>query len=252
MSTSEHGWDPSLYDDKHSFVWRHGASLIELLAPRPGERILDLGCGTGHLTNEIARRGAQVVGMDHSPDMIAQAKSHYPDLTFVQADARSFRFDEPFDAVFSNAALHWVPEAEQVVASVRLALKPRGRFVTEHGGKGNVRTIVDALGRAFSELGLEPPTTPWFFPALGQYARLLEQGGLEPVYAVLFDRPTPLEGASGMRDWIEMFCRDWLVQVPDELRERFFVRLESLLQSLRVADGWVADYRRLRVLAHRI
>ena len=253
MPADDQSWNPALYDDKHSFVWRQAASLVELLAPKAGERILDLGCGTGHLTAELVRRGAEVVGIDHSPDMVAQARTNYPSLTFQQADARDFAFDDPFDAVFSNAALHWVPEAERVIACVRRALKPGGRFVAEFGGKGNVRTIVAGLDRTFTEMNLEPPGTPWFFPALGQYARLLEQGGLETVYAVLFDRPTPLEGATGLRQWITMFGREWLAQVPTELRGRFFARLEEIVgPALRSGETWVADYRRLRVVARRV
>src|ERR1700733_2407871 len=102
MPTDDPSWNPSLYDDKHSFVWRQAASLVELLAPAAGERILDLGCGTGHLTAELVRRGAEVVGIDHSSVMVAQARTNYPELTFLEADARDFAFDVPFDAVFSN------------------------------------------------------------------------------------------------------------------------------------------------------
>jgi trans-aconitate 2-methyltransferase len=253
MPADDPSWNPALYDDKHSFVWRQAASLVELLAPVAGERIVDLGCGTGHLTAELVRRGAIVVGFDHSADMVATARKNYPELTFLQADARDFAVEAPVDAVFSNAALHWVPEAERVIASIRRALRPGGRFVAEFGGKGNVRAIVAGLDRTFAELGLEPPSTPWFFPALGQYARLLEQGGLETVYAVLFDRPTPLEGPTGLRHWIEMFGQEWLAQVPAELRGRFFDRLDELVApALRKGETWVADYRRLRVVARRV
>src|SRR2546423_478698 len=107
MSTPGQRWDADLYDDKHAFVWRHGASLVDLLDPKPGERILDLGCGTGHLTAKIAESGATVVGLDHSAEMLNQARAAYPGLEFVRGDARDFAFSEPFDAVFSNAVLHW-------------------------------------------------------------------------------------------------------------------------------------------------
>src|SRR5262249_35286620 len=138
-------WDPALYEDKHAFVWRHGASLVELLAPQPGEHVLDLGCGTGHLTAAIAKAGACVVGIDQSPEMIAQARKHYPNLRFESGDARRLAFAEEFDALFSNAVLHWISEAELVVQSVARALKPGGRFVAEFGGKGNVRAIITGL-----------------------------------------------------------------------------------------------------------
>jgi trans-aconitate methyltransferase len=135
-------WDSSLYDDRHSFVWNKSGDLIDLLAPRAGERILDLGCGTGHLTAEIAARGAEVTGLDSSVSMIAQARQNYPKLKFVLADASEFRFEHPFDAVFSNAALHWMPNAGEVIECVERTLKARGRFVLEMGGKGNIARIV--------------------------------------------------------------------------------------------------------------
>src|SRR2546423_15463085 len=132
------GWDPGLYDGKHAFVWQYGASLVELLQPRPGERILDLGCGTGHLTAQLAAAGANVLGIDSDAAMIEQARKAYPALHFEQRDARDFHFDEPFDAVFSNAVLHWIKEPERVIVCLRRALKPGGRFVAEFGGRGNV------------------------------------------------------------------------------------------------------------------
>src|SRR5262245_22336955 len=148
MDEGNQTWDAGLYDGRHAFVWRHGASLVELLAPKPGERVLDLGCGTGHLTARIAEAGAVAVGLDGSAEMLKQARAAYPQLEFVQADARDFRFDEPFDAVFSNAVLHWINEPAAVIRCVRDALKPGGRFVAEFGGRGNVRAVVAALQAA--------------------------------------------------------------------------------------------------------
>src|SRR2546423_311364 len=153
QASTEKQWDASRYDDGCSFVWKHGASVIELLAPEAGERILDLGCGTGHLTAQIAARGAAVVGIDRSPEMIATARRDYPRLRFEVADAESFRFAEPFDAVFSNAAIHWMKDQQAVAAAVWQALKPGGRFVAEFGGKGNIRSIESALRRALQAAG---------------------------------------------------------------------------------------------------
>src|ERR1700742_1027206 len=116
--TAEKKWDASRYEGGYSFVWKHGADVIEWLAPQAGERILDLGCGTGHLTAQIAARGAEVVGIDRSPEMIATARRHYPNLQFEIADGESFRFDEPFDAVFSNAAIHWMSDQQAVASSI--------------------------------------------------------------------------------------------------------------------------------------
>src|ERR1700744_2302574 len=167
-------WDSSLYDDRHSWVWKKVGALIDLLGPQPGEKILDLGCGTGHLTAKIAERGAEVVGLDGSASMIAQARQNYPKLKFVLADARTFAFDQPFDAVFSNAALHWIPEADPVIARVARALKPGGRFGLEMGVQGNIATITDALDAVLREMKREP-RNPWFFPSLGEYTTLLER-----------------------------------------------------------------------------
>jgi trans-aconitate methyltransferase len=249
---SKSSWDAALYEDAHSFVWKQAASLVELLAPRAGERILDLGCGTGHLTAQLAAAGAEVVGIDSSATMIAEARRLYPPLPFELADARDFAFAEPFDAVFSNAALHWILEAEQVIACVRRALKPGGRFVAEFGGHGNVRNIVAAMTDTCVALGITMLHPLWYFPSIAEYTGLLERGGLEPTYAILFDRPTPLEGADGMRRWLSMFAQPVLSRVPAEKQDTFFRHVEERLHPLLCRDGaWYADYRRIRIVAWR-
>jgi trans-aconitate 2-methyltransferase len=246
-------WDAELYEDKHAFVWKHGVSLVELLAPQPGERILDLGCGTGHLSAALAAAGAAVVGLDHSTEMLEQARSAYPHLEFVAGDARDFRFSQPFDAVFSNAALHWIRPPEAVVRSVRDALKPGGRFVAEFGGRGNVRAIAAAMRTAAERLGLPLKGPDWYFPGVAEYATLLESVGLEVRSALLFDRPTPLQGEAGLRDWVAMFGRAVLDAVPPERRDEFLRAVEETARPALFRDGgWTADYRRLRVTAVRI
>jgi trans-aconitate methyltransferase len=252
MSTLGQRWDADLYDGKHAFVWRHGASLVELLAPRPGERVLDLGCGTGHLTAAIVQAGTVAVGLDHSAEMLGQARAAYPHIEFVQGDAREFAFAEPFDAVFSNATLHWVRPPEAVARRVRDALKPGGRFVAEFGGAGNVRYVVDALHTAAGRLGLEPNVPDWYYPGVGEYATLLEKAGLEVRFATLFDRPTPLEGEDGLRDWLRMFVGAALDVVPEGRREEFLRAVEDAARPALFRDGWFADYRRLRVVAVRV
>jgi trans-aconitate 2-methyltransferase len=245
-------WNTELYDEKHSFVWKHGAALIDLLAPRPGERILDLGCGTGHLTAQIAAAGADVVGIDASSKMVGEARRLYPDLRFEIADARDFDLGGSFDAVFSNAVLHWIKEPDQVIACVRRALRPTGRFVVEFGGRGNVQVIVAGLEDAAEAVGRGGWQHPWYFPGIAVYATLLERAGLEVTDASLFDRPTPLEGEEGMRHWAEMFARDLLGQVPPGDREAFFRRLEAVVRPTLYREGkWFADYRRLRIVARR-
>jgi trans-aconitate 2-methyltransferase len=243
-------WDTGLYDDKHSFVWKYGASLIDLLQSRAGERVLDLGCGTGHLAARIAEAGVEVVGIDSSPEMIAEARRLFPGLSFEVADARDFAFDEPFDAVLSNAVLHWVKPPEQAIACIKRALRPGGRFVAEFGGRGNVAAIVSSLDAASREIGLGAWEHPWYYPSIGEYAPLLERAGLEVASAMLFDRPTPLGGDHGLRNWVEMFARDLVARVPGDDRERFFGHLEQAARPRLHRDGaWFADYRRLRVVA---
>lgn len=249
------GWDAGLYDQTAAFVWRHGSDLIDLLAPQPGERVLDLGCGTGHLTAALAARGARVVGLDNDPAMIEYARRAYPALPFVLGDAVSFRFAEPFDAVFSNAALHWVTRAADAAACIAAALRPGGRFVAELGGKGNVDAIVTALTAALAETGYPfvPERFPWYFPSIGEYAALLEATGLEPVFAALFDRPTRLEGGeSGLRDWLALFGRTFLESVPPEQIDAVVQLVEERLRPRLFRDGaWHVDYRRLRIVAVR-
>lgn len=245
-------WDARLYDDRHGFVWQHGASLVELLAPRPGERVLDLGCGTGHLTAQIAEAGAEVVGLDSDPVMLAKARAAYPHLTFVQADARDFTVPGPFDAVFSNAVLHWARPPEAVVRCVWRALRPGGRFVAEFGGHRNIRALTTAIETALRECGLSAALPDWYYPSIGAYAGLLETHGFEVVSAWLFDRPTPLAGESGLRDWVAMFCPNVLAAIPPEQREPFFRRLEAVARPGLFWNGnWVADYRRLRVVVSK-
>ena len=249
-------WNPRLYDSKHAFVWRRGEEVFELLHPAPGERILDLGCGTGHLAAKIAASGAQTTGMDSSRSMIEDARRNYPAIQFLVADARDFHFEEPFDAVFSNAALHWVPEARGVAECVHSALKPGGRFVAEFGGKGNVETVVRGFYGALEALGARPrkDPNPWYFPGIAEYSAILEQSGLEVAFAALIDRPTRLEdGENGLRNWIEMFAGSFRAAAPPGKQEAFVEEAERLLRPRLLQNGvWTLDCRRLRVSARKV
>jgi trans-aconitate methyltransferase len=254
-ATSPQTWDAALYDDKHSFVWKYGANLIELLAPQPGERILDVGCGTGHLTAKMAEAGALVVGIDKSPDMIESARLKYPTLGFEVLDAADCSFDEPFDAIFSNAALHWMLEPERVITCMARALKPGGRFVAEFGGKGNIKAIIAAVHRALRTAGFAPnaETLFWYYPSIGEYAALLERHGFEVASAWLFDRPTPLEGGDeGLRIWLQMFGSGFFVGMSAEQQEEVMRQVEAELRPAFYNNGgWTALYRRLRVVAKK-
>lgn len=248
-------WNATEYDSNYSFVWKHGLGVLEMLDPQPGERILDLGCGTGHLTHQIAAAGADVLGIDSAPDMVDTARRAYPTLRFEVADAASFAADAPFDAVFSNAALHWMHPPARVAARIAAALKPGGRLVAEMGGHGNIQAILDALYPALHAAGCETPEAlnPWYFPTIGEYASLLEAHGLRVTFAYLFDRPTRLEGSeNGMRHWLDMFAGHFLAAVPVDQVEGVARQVEAVLRPTLFADGaWVADYRRLRIIAVR-
>ena len=247
-------WDAGLYDDKHSFVWKLAAGVLELLDPKPGERILDLGCGTGHLAAKIAEAGAQVVGVDRSPEMIRQAREKYPALRFEVMDARELTLGGVFDAVFSNATLHWIKEPERVITGIGKLLRPGGRFVAEFGGKGNTAELLKAIDRAWKKLGLPGPSPhPWYYPSVAEYGAVLEKDGFEVTYATLFDRPTPLDdGERGLRNWLEMFGASFTEGLPDTKRGRLKEEIEEQLRSILFHDGhWVMDYRRLRVVAKR-
>jgi very-short-patch-repair endonuclease/trans-aconitate methyltransferase len=243
-------WQPALYDTKHAFVAKYGEALLDLLAPKPGERILDLGCGTGDLTQKIADCGATVIGLDSSLDMIAAARAKYPVIEFVPGDATSFAFDAPFDAVFSNATLHWVKPPEDAARCISRALRPGGRFVAEFGGAGNVAHISAALHDAHMTLTGAPLQHNWYFPSIGAYAPILEAHGLEVQAAWLFDRPTPLEGEDGMRNWLTMFGGPILRGAPTDVIDRVTAVAERTLRDTSYRDGqWFADYRRIRVVA---
>ena len=248
--TDGNEWNATAYDEGHAFVFRYGESLVDLLDPEPGERVLDLGCGTGHLTARIADTGAEVVGIDSSSEMIDEACETYPEYEFLRADARDVSFTEPFDAVFSNAALHWIPEQDAALESVAAALRPGGRFVAELGGTGNVAAIVGATRAAAADREYDVDS-PWYFPSVGEYASKLESHGFEVRYATLFDRPTELDGGDdGLANWLDVFGDGLLAAVPKDERDAVVADVEGLLRDEHFEEGaWVADYRRLRVVA---
>ncbi len=248
-------WNAQTYDERHSWVWKRGEGVVELLAPRKGERILDLGCGTAHLTARIAASGAEVLGLDASPAMIGKAKAEHPGLDLRVADGRDFRLEAPVDAVFSNAALHWMQPPGAVAACVARALKPGGRFVAEMGGKGNLRTLLEGVRAAILAAGVEAPRVEddLYFPSAAEYGSLLEAHGFELRQAVLFERPTPLEGGeAGLRAWVHQFGMHLFRVVPEAQRDAVMDDITKRLRP-KLWDGaqWVADYRRLRFVAVR-
>lgn len=243
-------WNPDLYTDKHAFVWQLADSLVDMLAPQAGERILDVGCGTGQLTATIAEAGAEVIGLDNSESMLSEARREFPHVTFDLKDAHNFSYDSPFDAVFSNAALHWVTDPVDVVRCIASVIRPGGRFVAEFGGHGNVRCLCRAARVASESVTGQPISHPWYFPGIANFSSLLETAGLEVTQAHLFDRPVPLEGESGLRDWLSMFGSHWLDKIPADQHADFFRLAENDARPDLFRDGrWHADYRRIRIVA---
>lgn len=247
-------WDATFYDKSHSYVWQYGADLLPLLAPQPGERVLDAGCGTGPLTARIAEAAGPdgVFGIDHSSDMVAQAQAAFPHLRFATADLTTFRLEpdgELFDAVFSNAVLHWIPDAAAAARTLAAALRPGGRLVAEFGGRHNVGAVCEAAA------GAGGGSHPWYFPGIAEYAGVLESVGLELRAAWHFPRPTKMDDpVTGLRDWIRMFGGHWLHRVPPEAQPDWFQRVEEAARpTLHRADGfWYIDYWRLRLMAIKL
>ncbi|SDW12978.1 Trans-aconitate methyltransferase [Marininema mesophilum] len=246
-------WNPDLYDDKLSFVSHFGKGVLKLLQPQKGEKILDLGCGTGDLTKEISKTGAVVTGSDFSEEMIEKARVKYPEIPFIVENGETFRTNEKVDAVFSNAALHWMKQAANVIESVRLALQPGGRFVAEFGGQGNVQTVIQGITEVlFQEYGIDASArNPWYFPSIGEYSILLEQHGFKVSYAHHFDRPTPLAyGEKGLDHWLDSFADDFFPELSTKERMMIYGKIKTKIQSTLYKDGiWVADYKRIRVMA---
>jgi trans-aconitate methyltransferase len=247
-------WNSQLYDAKHAFVSKLGQGVLDLLAPRHGELILDVGCGTGHLSHEIQLRGANVVGIDNSQEMIDLAKENYPTVNFRLADVTQLTERGEYDAVFSNAVLHWVHRAAEAVKCMSRSLKPDGRFVVEFGGKGNVQRIVSTLQTVVAEKWGIHVTATNYFPSISEYTSILEAHGIEVLQAELFDRPTPLEdGEKGLENWIKMFRRSVLEQIPGTQHAELLDEIANRLQTDLFRDGiWYADYRRLRIVGRKV
>jgi trans-aconitate methyltransferase len=245
-SSNTQNWNPAQYGKNARFVSDLGMPIVELLSPQPGERILDLGCGDGALTIKLVELGCTVVGVDSSAEMVNAAKSLRLDARVV--DGQSLQFTNEFDAVFSNAALHWMKNPEGVISGVWHALKPGGRFVGEFGGYGNVAAIVTALESLLSARGMVV-ASPWFFPRPKEYSALLEASGFEVKTVDLIPRPTLLPGDVG--GWLETFAQPYISALPAIDRQRFISEVVEALRNVLcdANDDWRADYVRLRFFA---
>lgn len=240
-SGSTQNWNPKDYRENASFVSELGLPVVEWLSPVQGESILDLGCGDGTLALKLENFGCDVVGIDSSPEMINAAKSI--GLNASVCDGHQLSFTDKFDAVFSNAALHWMVLPEAVISGVWASLKPGGRFVDEFGGFGNVATIIRAIEQEHLGRSAE---CPWFFPAPDQYQEMLTKAGFEVRKISLIPRPTPLPGDVG--GWLRTFAQPYTNQLTESQRDGFIAAVvERLNPQLCDKQGlWTADYVRLR------
>ena len=246
-------WKPEFYNKKHSFVYQYGESLIKLLDPKENQRILDLGCGSGQLTSKISEFAKETIGIDRSAEMIADAKSKFPEIEFQVMDASNFRFNEKFDSIFSNATLHWVKNHKNAIKCMYENLNPNGRIALEFGGKGNVQTIVNQLRNSLrirsyvkqSELDL------WYFPTIGEYSTELESAGFRVLFAEHYNRPTELaDENSGIKDWISMFGESFFIGVSESHIEEIKNEVQEKVKDQCLVNGkWFADYKRLRIVA---
>ena len=242
-------WDPEAYARHAGYVARLGEPLIERLAPRPGERILDLGCGDGALTAALAATRAAVVGVDASAAQVAAARARGLDARVMAGERLAFEGE--FDAVFSNAALHWMTDPDAVLAGVRRALVPGGRFVGEFGGHGNVAAIRVALAAVFAAYGAGVAPQPWYFPTAPAWAACLRDHGFLVDDIEVYPRPTPLP--TGIDGWLITFAGAWFERLPAEARAAARDGVVHLLRPVLCDDGgeWIADYVRLRFAAHK-
>lgn len=245
MTATNQSWDPDAYARNARFVSELGAPVVELLAPRAGERILDLGCGDGALTKKLAEMGCDVVGVDSSAPQIAAARRLGLDARV--ADGARLSFGAEFDAVFSNAAIHWMKPPDAVIAGVWRALKPGGRFVGEFGGHGCVETVKRALINALRRRGIDGDAlNPWYFPTVEDYRARLERRGFAVRYIALIPRPTPLP--TDISGWLETFAQAFMAPLAADARPAYIDEVRATLRpNLCDGDGkWFADYVRLR------
>jgi ubiquinone/menaquinone biosynthesis C-methylase UbiE len=245
-------WDASRYDESHGFVSKYGEDLIDLLAPQKGESILDVGCGTGDLVNSLSELECSVIGIDKSTNMIQQARTKYPTIPFHVMDVLELDYKNEFDAVFSNATLHWVKQPKDALQAIYNALKNGGRFVAEFGGQGNVAMITDEIRQQFKRKGIQYES-PWYFPSIGQYTSLMEEVGFRVTLAVHYERSTLLEGERGMRNWIEMFGTSLFESEPLDRKNDIITEVEKNLKGSMCKDNqWIADYKRIRVIGYKV
>lgn len=244
-------WDSALYDKKHDFVAEYGKGLLEFVPKRDEQTILDLGCGTGILTVQLADLCNKIVGVDSSRNMIDKAKEQFSNIEFRVCDALDLPFENEFDVVFSNAVFHWISDHSTLLKNIHRVLKPQGLLVCEFGANGNIATIENAFGKVCNSFGYnyEPKFN---FPTVEDFGKLLENNGfiIDRIYD--YDRPTVLKDKEqGLVNWMKQFFSSELAVMPEHIQTMVFEKVKELTRGI-LWNGkeWVADYRRLRAVAH--
>lgn len=248
-------WNPNLYKSNHSFVYNYGKALLELLDPQSHDEILDIGCGTGELTNEIFKKTKSLTAVDASDKMINEAKKSYPGINFIKMNALEMEYKNKFNKVFSNAVFHWIFDHEKFLEKIHTSLKMNGKLVVEMGGQNNTKTILSALKTALINNGYIENSKKQltFFPSVGEYTSLLEKAGFTVRYVLYFDRETELIGEDGLKTFINMFCSPYFEDIDEIIKNKILDEVKTNSKNLLFKKGkWYADYKRLRFVAEKI
>lgn len=244
-------WNSDLYNEQHDFVTNYGKSLFDFVPTRPEQSVLDIGCGTGVLTNELSKKMRLVKGIDASKEMIAKAQQLFPTINFEVMDALELRDINQWDVIFSNAAFHWIDDHDLLLNTIHSSLKPSGKLICEFGAEGNIQTIMDAFNFSMKKLGKNNVAT-FNFPSVDVFSFLLEKNNFKIDAITAYDRPTALKnGKYGLQNWLQQFLATPLQAMPQELQHQLVADVENQTKAtLWHNDQWVADYKRLRVIAH--
>jgi len=247
MMKETNTWNANKYNKHADFVSKLAMPVVDLLEPKPNEKILDLGCGDGTLAQEIEKFGTKVIAVDLSEDMVAKTKDKGIEAYVMSATELNFKNE--FDAVFSNAVLHWVKDSITTIFNIKTSLKENGRFIAEFGGYGNIKYLTDAMQEVFNnhkEYGNF--NNPWYFPKDTDYKKLLEDNGFEVEYIELIPRPTKIDDIS---NWLDIFANGIISNLTNEQQIEFKNEVRKILKPkiYTEQDGWVADYVRLRLKA---
>ena len=245
-------WNAKEYQNNFSFVPHYGEDVLRLIDAPEGSLVIDLGSGSGVLTQKLAQRGYRTIGIDASEEMTALARKSYPHLSFVTADAATFSLTEKADVIFSNAVFHWIDDQNALLYHIACQLKPGGILVFEFGGKGCAEQVHAALEKSFEKRGLSYRRV-FFFPTIGEYAPLLEKHGFCVEFAALFDRPTPQKNENGLAEWIKMFVKEPFDGIGEALKTEIIDEVTRQLKPTLYHEGiWYIDYVRIRMKARRL